>query len=124
MDRLNEERAGRAYTLAVVAGMALWFSVSLMSGRREAWDSSFFWAIGYPAAIAASGVLGYFFPRRAWRWSLTLFLAQFVAMVIRDGELGSLWPLGMMLFAVLAVPGMVTATIASSIRASGEKPQS
>jgi hypothetical protein len=124
MGKINEERAGRAYALALVAGMGLWFWISLTSGRREAWDSSAFWAIGYPAAIVMSALLGYFFPTRPWRWALTLFFAQFVAMMIRNGEVGNLWPLGMLLFAVMAVPGVVAAKIASGIRASGDRSQS
>jgi hypothetical protein len=124
MEKLNDGHAGRAYVLAVVAGMGLWFWIALMSGRREAWDSSAFWAIGYPVAIAVSALLGYFFPTRPWRWALALFFAQFLAMMIRNGEVGSLWPLGMMLFAVLAVPGMITAKIAATIRAPGKNAQS
>ena len=124
MGKLNDRPAGRAYVLAVVAGMGLWFFIALMTGRREAWDSSAFWAIGYPAAIVVSALLGYFFPTRPWRWALTLFFAQFIAMMIRNGEVGSLWPLGMMLFTLLAVPGMIAAKIASAIRAPGKDAQS
>jgi hypothetical protein len=124
MGKLDDGQAGRAYVLAVAAGMGLWFWIALMSGRREAWDSPVFWAVGYPAAIAVSALLGYFFPRRPWRWALTLFSAQFIAMMIRNGEAGSLWPLGMMLLAVLAVPGMIAAKIASAIRATGKNAQS
>jgi len=39
-----------------------------------------------------------------------------MTMTIRSGELGGLWPLGMLLFAVLALPGLVAAKVASLIR--------
>ena len=61
--------------------MGLWFFIALMTGRRDAWDSSAFWGIGYPAAIVVSALLGYFFPARPWRWALKLFFAQFIAMM-------------------------------------------
>jgi hypothetical protein len=42
-----------------------------------------------------------------------LFAGQFVAMVIRSDELGGLWPLGLVLFGVLALPAIVAARIAA-----------
>ncbi|HQR21110.1 MAG TPA: hypothetical protein PKV98_09590 [Burkholderiaceae bacterium] len=101
--------------IAAAIGAALWIAASVVSGRREAWDASAYWALAYPAAIVASALLGYFFPTRAWRWPLALFAAQFVAMVVRNGELGGLWPLGLMLFAVLALPSMLAAHVAARI---------
>ena len=62
-------------------------------------------------AIAACALLGYRFPDRPWRWALVLFEAQFVAMCARNGELGNLWPLGMLLLAVVALPGIAAAQI-------------
>ena len=47
---------------------------------------------------------------------LVLFASQFLAMCVRNGELGSLWPLGLALFAVLALPGVVLATVAARFR--------
>jgi hypothetical protein len=40
---------------------------------------------------------------------LTLFAAQFVAMRLRNGEIGGLWPLGPVLFSVRALPAIVVA---------------
>jgi len=51
-------------------------------------------------------VLGHFIPRRHRRWPLILFAARLVAMRVRKGELGALWPLGLALFGVLVVPGI------------------
>jgi hypothetical protein len=52
---------------------------------------------------------------------LILFESQFVGMCIRNGELGNLWPFGMAMFALVALPGVLTAKITSSFgsRASG-----
>jgi peptidoglycan/LPS O-acetylase OafA/YrhL len=100
-------------TIAVVFGAALWFIASALVGKREAWDASAYWALAYPAAILVSGLLGYLYPERPWRWAIALFEAQALAMGIRNGELGNLFPLGMVLFAAIAVPGVVAATLAS-----------
>ena len=110
---MADQRTVTAVTIAGIAGFALWFGTSLLTGKREPWDASAFWAIGYPLAILACALLGYFFPERPWRWALVLFAAQFVAMCVRNGELGGLWPLGLALFAVLALPGIVAAKLAA-----------
>jgi hypothetical protein len=60
-----------------------------------------------------SAFLGYSYPERPWRWALVLFESQFLAMCIRNGELGNLWPLGMAVFAIIALPGIAAAKLAS-----------
>lgn len=52
---------------------------------------------------------------RTWRWPLVLFEAQFIAMCLRNGELGNLWPMGMLLFAVISLPGMLAAKVAARL---------
>jgi len=96
-----------------VLGFALWFVSSLLTSKREPWDASSYWVLVYPLAIAACALLGYRYPERPWRWPLVLFEAQFIAMCVRNGELGNLWLLGMLLFAVIALPGIVAATVAA-----------
>lgn len=96
--------------------MGLWFWASLASGKREPWDDTAYWTVTYPIAIALAGILGFVFPERPWRWALTLFLAQFAAMTIRNGELGSLWPMGLLLPAVLSLPGMALGQFAAWLR--------
>lgn len=96
--------------------MALWFWAGLATGRREPWDDELYWTVVYPVAIAVSGAMGYAFPRRPWRWALTLFLAQFLAMTMRAGELGNLWPLGLMVLVVLSLPGMALGKFAAWLR--------
>lgn len=99
--------------LAAVAGLLLWCVAAALTRRPEPWDSAAYWAVVYPVSIAACAGLGFRFPSRPWRWALVLFEAQFVAMALRKGELGNLWPLGMVLFAVIAVPGMAAAALAA-----------
>ena len=109
-------------TIAVAVGFALWFTTSVLTGRREPWDALAYWVIAYPAAILVCALLGYSYPERPWRWALVLFVSQFLAMCVRNGELGNLWPLGMALFAVIGLPGVFAAKVASRFsRPSGER---
>jgi hypothetical protein len=121
---VTPQRSAFPFTIAAIAGVALWIGASVISGKREPWDASVYWIAVYPVAVALSFLLGYFYPQRPWRWPLTLFLCQFVGMAIRNGEVGSLWPLGLALFAVLSVPGILVAKLASWLRARRAGPAS
>jgi hypothetical protein len=102
--------------IAAVIGMALWIATSLLTDRREPWDSDAFWGVAYPVAILACAVLAYAYPDRPWRWALALFLGQFLGMCVRNGEIGSLWPLGMALFLVISLPGVAAAKFVARFR--------
>lgn len=106
-------RALNAACIAAAVGAGLWFATSLVTGLREPWDARAYWVAAYPLSVVACALLGYSYPRHPWRWPLVLFAAQFVAMCVRNGELGNLWPLGLALFAVLALPGIVAAMVAA-----------
>ena len=105
------------YAVAAVAGVALWIAASALSGRREAWDADIYWTVAYPVALASCGLLGVLWPQKPWRWALALFLGQFAGMALRNGEMGNLAPLGLVLFAVLSLPGMLVAQLGARFRA-------
>jgi hypothetical protein len=105
----------KAVSIAAVAGVALWWVATLLTSKREPWDAAVYWVLAYPLAVLTCTLLGYKYPERSWRWPLVLFEAQFIAMCVRSGELGSLWPMGMLLFAVLSVPGIVAARWAARL---------
>ena len=108
--------ARKPYSIAIVGGLLLMFAAAEVSGRREAWDSGIYWAVFYPISIVACGVLGYSFPERAWRWAPALFLGQCVAMLLRNGELGNLFPLGLILFGILSLPGVAVAKLGAKLK--------
>lgn len=99
--------------LAMLAGVVLWALAALLTQKREPWDASAYWVVVYPLAIMASALLAYRYPHRPALWTLAVFEAQFLAMCIRNGEAGNLWPMGMMLFAVIALPAILVAKIAA-----------
>ena len=110
------------FTMAGAAGVLLWLTASLLTGKREPWDASVYWVVVYPLAIAIAAALGYRYPERPWRWAVALFEAQFLAMCLRNGELGNLWPLGMALFGIIALPGVLAARLASRLGAGVVRP--
>ncbi|HZM00509.1 MAG TPA: hypothetical protein VFD43_09685 [Planctomycetota bacterium] len=107
--------APAALALALAAGVAVELGVTALSGRAESWDAPIYWKAGYPGLIAASAALGWLAPQRPWRWALAAMLGQFGTMMLRKGE-ASLWPLGLVLSLVLALPGMAAAQLLAGWR--------
>jgi hypothetical protein len=105
----------QAYAIAVATGAGLWLAVMLISGRREAWDSPMYWMAAYPAGIAVAGILGYLAPQQPWRWSLVLMSAEAVTMAVAASSFGLL-PLGLIMFGILALPGVAAAALAAAAR--------
>ncbi len=110
---MKAQRAFVPVLFAVVLGATLWLTTAALSGKREAWDSAMYWLLAYPISLLACAYLGYANPERPWRWALVLFEAQLIAMCFRNGELGGLLPLGIVLFAILALPGVLVASLAA-----------
>lgn len=103
-----EDSAKPAYTIAIVGGALLWLAATLVRGKREAWDSSLYWTVAYPLSIVLAGWLGCRYPKKPWRWGLSILLAQAVALAFTGGDY-SMLPLGMILFAVLSLPAICLA---------------
>jgi hypothetical protein len=111
---VKAQRIAAPAALATLAGVVLWGVASLLSHKREPWDASVYWVTVYPLAIAMSAVLAYRYPQRPVLWALVIFESQFLAMCIRSREAGNLWPIGMLLFAVVALPAIAAAKIAAA----------
>ena len=106
---MNRITSNQAYVTAAIGGAVLWQMAAMLGGRREAWDSSLYWVVSYPLGMVVAGVLGYLHPDRAWRWGLTLMLAQAVVLAFAAASFGLL-PLGLIMFAVLGLPVMAVAS--------------
>ena len=104
------------YVIAIIGGISLWLLTSLISGRAEAWDAPMYWTVTYPLAILLAGMLGYRVPRRAWRWGLAVMLVQAPVLVLTSGGSMNLLPLGLALFAILALPAMAAAMFGAKMR--------
>jgi hypothetical protein len=114
-----EARVNRRTTilLAIAIGVALEVGIGAMSGRREAWDSGQYWSVGLPFASVAALLLGYFASGRNWRWAILIVPAQLTAMMVKSGGIGTLWPLMLVLGAVLSLPFVAVASLGARLRA-------
>lgn len=106
----------RFYYLAVAGGALLWLGTMAASGRNEAWDSPLYWSITYPLCIGLAAVLGYVEPVHPWRWALSLMLVQPIVMMLTSGSSFGLLPLGLILFAMLALPPILATRVAARLR--------
>jgi hypothetical protein len=111
------KRDGWFYIVAVLLGVAVWVGVSMVSGRREAWDSELYWLAGMPVLCAGSLVIALFAPVRSWRWGVTPFAGQFVWMILTEGP-GNLLPLGIIAFGIFSLPAILAARLGAFV---GEK---
>ena len=74
-----------------------------------------YFSFGMPVVCVASLLCGAAEPRRAWRWGVAPLVGQFATMLVTQG-VGNLLPLGVIVFAVLSVPSVVTARFGAYIR--------
>lgn len=96
------------YALLAALAAAAWLLPWLLLGEREAWDHWSYFAASMPAMTAAAAYAGYRAPARAWRWPLTLILAQFAAAVVTTGELVVV---AIFVFALFAAPMMLATAL-------------
>ncbi len=102
--------------LAVSIGVALELGVQAVGARREAWDSPVFWTVGLPLAGVASAAIGVLSRGRDWLWTVLVAPSQVATMMLRSGEIGGLWPLAVVLSAILSAPFVVAAFVGSFLR--------
>ena len=96
---------------AIVVGALGW----AWAGGREAWDSPLYWSLVLPLTYALVFLFGTLGSRSAWRWPALVFGTQLATMLLRGG-VGSMAPLGAILFAVLATFGLVPAYLGVALR--------
>jgi hypothetical protein len=91
------------YAAAALSGLTVCLAISQASGRKEAWDSDLYFTIGMPVMVLAIFALSYFFPQRAWRWTLSMAIGQSIAMLLGGNSL-SLWPLAIIAMLFFSLP--------------------
>jgi hypothetical protein len=102
--------------ISIVTGVALELVIHALSGRREGWDSPQFWTIGLPAAFAIAAAMGYLSRGRDWLWTWLIVPGQVMTMMVRNGEIGGLWPLTVILSGILSAPFIAMAFVGSRFR--------
>ena len=109
--------------LALAVGVAGWWGTAALVDRREAWDAPEYFQLALPATGALLALFGYFGSRAAWRWPLLVFGAQLATMTARNGEVGSLFPLGALLFLFFALLGLLPTYLGVALRRARQKRQ-
>lgn len=98
MSNFNVGSAAKINLALAFAGMLVWIIISQMTDRKEAWDSDLFWSIGVPLMFVINGIGAFLDPRRIAVKGIVSVALQPIAMIIMAGEIGSLFPLGLILF--------------------------
>ncbi len=104
------------YAASAAAGFAVCLAITLITGRREAWDAPAYFSVGIPLLCVVIFAISYRFPRRPWRWTLSMAAGQAAALALGGGSL-SLWPLAIIAMTVVSVPQFVAGLIAARIAA-------
>ena len=100
MDKKNKYFISFALALC---GVAVWVLITSLTNRREAWDSAVFWRFGVPAMLAMNAAAGFIEPERIMLKGLASVSLQPVAMMAKSGEIGSMFPLGLVVFVVMGL---------------------
>jgi hypothetical protein len=110
----------RIAVLALCLGTALWSFAGWFAHPREIWDVPAFWPVWAGTTLLA-GVLGLTRDSNPFRDTALLFLPILGVLTVTSvltGGSASLMPLGLILVAVLALPGLALALVASRLTAA------
>ncbi len=99
-----------------LVSLIVWLALSAESGGGEAWDGGSYWSIGLPVIYLAGGLVGYAGRVSAWKLGLASAFGQFAGLLITASG-WSLWPLGLIMLAVLSLPTAVCAALGQFLRA-------
>ena len=89
--------------LLALSGLAVWVLITTLTNRREAWDSVYFWRYGVPAMLLLNAAAGFIEPERIKLKGLISVSLQPVAMTVKAGEIGSMFPFGLVVFLLLGL---------------------
>ena len=103
------------FGMLTLLGVAIWLSITLITKRREAWDSKYYFSIGIPFLLIASFVAGFVKPGKAFYWGFALVILQPVALCAQHG-IGSLFILGLMVFVIFGFLFSFSASIGGLLK--------
>jgi hypothetical protein len=95
--------------------LIFWFAMAQYLGVGEPWDSSDFWPLAYPAALALSAVMGFKGTGSKWSAGAIVIFAQVPIVLATAGDT-SLLGVGALYSAILAIPAMGISWVAGTVR--------
>lgn len=98
-----------------MTGIAVWLTISFITGEREAWDSRYYFIYGLPLMALLAGVLGFVVPIRTWRCAVTIMASQALVAILQNPT-ANLLPPGLLVFAVLSIPLLISAYLGGALR--------
>ena len=93
---MNKKDIILTLTVAII-GLIIWIGISIVSGRKEAWDSPLFFELGIPLMLLVSFIAGFIRPGKAWLWGLAMVILQPLALFFTS-RVGPLIVVGLFVF--------------------------
>lgn len=90
--------------------LATWLGISMSGGGGEAWDKGAYWSLALPGLYLAGGIAALLTRASVWLIALWSGIGQLAGLLMTAAGL-SLWPLGMILLAVLSLPVAAIAAV-------------
>ena len=115
MSKLNNQYV--PYIASALSGLGVCLAITIITGRKEAWDSGVYFSVGIPIMCVLILAISYFFPTHAWRWTLSMAVGQSLAIASGAGSL-NLWPLSIVAMTIASIPQFVTGFVGSLLGAS------
>ena len=104
------------YIASFLCGLAVYLIIILATGRNEAWDDGSYYFLGMPLMCIVAFLIGYLFPLKPWRWSLSMAAGQTVGALLGGSSL-SLLPLAIIFMVVISMPQFIAAAFGSKLSA-------
>jgi hypothetical protein len=114
MSKLSDQYV--PYIVSALSGLGVCLAISIITGRKEAWDSGVYFSVGIPIMCALIFAISYFFPIHTWRWTLSMAVGQSLAIASGGGSL-NLLPLSIVAMTIVSIPQFVTGFVASLLSA-------
>jgi hypothetical protein len=109
-----------AKSLAVAWGILVWYAISTIGHRAEAWDAPQYWSIGFPALLLGGAILGALHgPPKAWQIGFWIGLGQGIALLatgLQHGSSFNLWPLTIVAVLIISLPCVLAAFLGGYAR--------
>lgn len=102
------------YILSGLTGFIVCLAISVITGRKEAWDHSSYFSIGLPLMCFAIFYISFKFPVKSWRWAFSLAVGQSVAILMGGNSL-SLWPLSIFFMSIISLPMFIAGFVGSQL---------
>ena len=100
---MDEKNKYGVWVALALGGLAVWVLITELTHRREAWDAGEFWSMGVPAILLMNAVAGFLEPRKLMLKGIISVSLQPLAMTVKAGEIGSMFPFGLIVFLVLGL---------------------